>query len=351
MTERFIAKIKRPTRTNETFSKIAEEFLRVQEGKGNSKETIKHYQCGIRKLKKFFCWMKHSEKEYSSYTDQEQYNKGGEIPISIFNENDFEINFRRFLLDVEEVSEITVCTHFRDYRAIAYWLMNKGYIDKREIALKNVESDIKEVYSDSEIAKLLRKPKADCSFVEYRNWVVIHHFLATGNRISTVCAIKLKDIDWHDGMLSIQVQKNKRKTRIPLESTYLKVLREYVDTWLTNDDGDYLCEYLFPSAFINAPEQMSRVTLGRSIAEYNKSRKVAKTSAHLFRHTFAKHWIMSGKDLHSLQKMLGHSTLDMVTHYANLYDVDLIPKVEEQSILKEHKQQSKIGSNLRTRRR
>ena len=45
--------------------------------------------------------MKHSEKEYSSYTDQEQYSKGGEIPISIFNENDFEINFRRFLLDVE----------------------------------------------------------------------------------------------------------------------------------------------------------------------------------------------------------------------------------------------------------
>ena len=63
MTERFIAKIKRPTRTNETFSKIAEEFLRVQEGKGNSKETIKHYQCGIRKLKKFFSGLGKQGKE------------------------------------------------------------------------------------------------------------------------------------------------------------------------------------------------------------------------------------------------------------------------------------------------
>ncbi|MBR5279282.1 MAG: site-specific integrase [Clostridia bacterium] len=351
MAERFIAKTKRQTRTNEPFSKIADEFLKFQEGKGNSKETIKHYLCGIRKLKKFFCWMKYPENEYYSFTDQQRYTKGGEVPISIFNENDFEINYRHYLLDIEEVSDITVCTHFRDYRAIAYWLMNKGYIDKREIALKNVESDIKEVYSDSEIAKLLRKPKVDCSFVEYRNWVVIHHFLATGNRISTVCAIKLKDIDWQDGMLSIQVQKNKRKTRIPLESTYLKVLREYVDTWLTDDNGEFVCEYLFPCAFVNSPEQMNRVTLGRSIAEYNISRKVSKTSSHLFRHTFAKHWIMSGKDLHSLQKMLGHSTLDMVTHYANLYDVDLIPKVEESSILKDYKQQSKIGCKLRTRRK
>jgi len=121
--------------------------------------------------------------------------------------------------------------------------------------------------------------------------------------------------------------------------------------WLTDANGEYICEYLFPSAFVNSPEQMNRVTLGRSIAEYNKSRKVSKTSTHLFRHTFAKHWIMSGKDLHSLQKMLGHSTLDMVTHYANLYDVDLIPKVEENSILKEHKSQSKSDCRLRTRQR
>jgi len=210
MKERFTARAKKKSRENEPFSKIAEEFIRAQEGKGNSKMTIKHYGYGIQKLKKFFCWVKYSENEYSTFTDQQRYTKGGEIPIAIFNDSDFERNYRRFLLDVEEVSEITVCTHFRDYRAIAYWFMSKGYIDNREITLKTVETDIKEVYTDSEIARLLKRPKSDCTFAEYRNWVVIHHFLATGNRISTVCAIKLKDIDWQDGMLSIQVQKNKR---------------------------------------------------------------------------------------------------------------------------------------------
>ena len=59
-------------------------------------------------------------------------------------------------------------------------------------------------------------------------------------------------------------------------------------------------------------------------------------SIHLFRHTFAKNWIIKGGDLHSLQKVLGHSTLEMVTHYANLYDADLRPKVENYSVLATH---------------
>ena len=88
-------------------------------------------------------------------------------------------------------NEVTINTNFRDYRAIAYWLMEAGLIENHKIKIKAVEPKIKEVYSDAEIAKLLKTPRSDCGFAEYRNWVVIHHLLATGNRISTICAIKI----------------------------------------------------------------------------------------------------------------------------------------------------------------
>lgn len=333
------------------FDIVAKQFIEVQKGRGNSPITIRHYQQTIKKLCLFFCWLSDTQGNYSELSDEERVNHGAAQPYCIFERDSIESEFRDFLYDVEEVSDITVNTYFRDYRAIAYWLMDMELIKRHTISIHNVETDVKEVYTDDEIAKLLKKPKDDCSFAEYRDWVVIHHMLATGNRISTICNIKISDIDWNDCMLAIQVQKNKRKARIPIETEYAKVLEEYINTWLIDEKGNYVSEYLFPSSYAASTMPMNRSTLGNSIAKYNKSRGVKKTSTHLFRHTFAKHWIMAGKDLHSLQKMLGHSTLDMVTHYANLYDADLKPKVEENSILKQQKAKKRNSGKMIKRKR
>lgn len=334
------------------FDRVEREFLYDQEGRGNAKQTISHYQQSFRKIKKFLCWLTDTEDKYDDLSNEKRFAIGGQQYIFLFERKDFDKRFREFLVEIEEVNDVTVATYFRDYRVIAYWMMDHGYIDQREIIIKNVESDIKEVYTEAEINKLLKKPKNDCGFAEYRNWVIIHHLLATGNRISTICALKISDVEWDDEMLAIQKQKNKKKHRIPLEREYVKVLEEYVNDWLTDSKGNYTCEYLFPSAFLNASqENMTRHSLGKNIAAYNVSRGVQKTSTHLFRHTFAKNWILAGKDLHSLQKMLGHSTLTMVTKYANLYDTDLKDKVNDRSILQKHKMRVRNSGATRQRSR
>jgi len=48
-----------------------------------------------------------------------------------------------------------------------------------------------------------------------------------------------------------------------------------------------------------------------------------KTGVHLFRHTFAKKWIQNGGNIFSLQKILGHSSLDMVKEYVSLFSEDI----------------------------
>ena len=334
-----------------SFGKVCEYFINDQKGKGNAEQTIKHYEQSIRKIEKFLCWLNDTDDQFDKITKEKQYLIGSEQSVSVFNRKGFDKQFREFLIDIEEVNDVTVATYFRDYRVIAYWMMNEGYIDERRITIKKVEADIKDVYTDTEIKKLLKKPKKDCGFAEYRNWVIINHLLATGNRISTICSLKISDVDWDDGMISIQKQKNKKKHRIPIEDEYRKILDDYVEQWLVDCNGRYLSEYLFPSAYVNAKKQyMTRHSMGKNIAHYNQSRGVRKTSVHLFRHTFAKNWIVAGKDLHSLQKILGHSTLAMVTRYANLYDTDLKEKVEDRSILKRHGDPRNNGM-LRQRRR
>jgi len=52
-------------------------------------------------------------------------------------------------------------------------------------------------------------------------------------------------------------------------------------------------------------------------------RGVERTSVHLYRHTFAKLAVKNGIDPLRLQKLLGHSTLQMTQEYVNLYGTDL----------------------------
>lgn len=50
---------------------------------------------------------------------------------------------------------------------------------------------------------------------------------------------------------------------------------------------------------------------------------VTKAGMHTLRHTFALEFIRAGGDAFSLQKLLGHTTLDMTRRYVNLADTDL----------------------------
>ncbi len=309
------------------FEVYAEVFLNTQRGRGNAIDTIKHYQQTIKKLEKFFGWLflKRRGRDFTDYSKELMIKVGKIIPFAILEDTNLESEFREFLYDWEEVSEQTVATYFRDYRAIAYWGMDEGIINKHNIVVKTAYSEVKDCYTDEEIEKLLKTPSKDAIFADVRSWVAIQWLLATGNRIGTLINVKIRDIDFTDNMININIQKNRRVMRIPLVSTLRPILKEYIEEWLTDDTGNYVSQFLFPSSYIgasNAP--MTRQNMGRAIAKFNKQRGVSKTSVHLFRHTYVRNWIINGGDLHQLQRVLGHSTIDMVVHYANLLGVDCI---------------------------
>ena len=70
-------------------------------------------------------------------------------------------------------------------------------------------------------------------------------------------------------------------------------------------------------------EQLSESALRSSFRKYVLNRGVNNTSIHSLRHTFARTFLLNNGDIFRLQKILGHSTLEMTRRYCNLLGEDL----------------------------
>ena len=193
-----------------------------------------------------------------------------------------------------------------------------------------VQQKMKECYSEEELKMLLKKPNIkQCSFAEYRNWVIINTLIATGMRLGSLASLNCGDIDLENSYITLQHTKNKRPQVLYIPNSLIPILREYL-----NLRRGIHTDPLFPSELGN---RMSSDCISHSVRSYNRSKGLDKTSSHLFRHTFAKNWVLMGGDVFRLQKQLGHSTLEMSKRYANIYDTDLHMNTEQFNLLEKLK--------------
>lgn len=274
-----------------TVTEALEHFLRKCTARNLSKTTVEMYQ--IR------------NKAFQLFLNDEA------AQISSVNKNMID-EYTLFLRESGTRSDITVNSHLRDLRVFLYSCMEEGHLATFKIKLPKVDKPIKETYTDTELQSLLQKPNVKtCDFTEYKIWVLTNYLMGTGNRISSALEIKICDLDFENALIQVNKTKNRKAQIIPLSTTLASVLQEYF-IYRKGEAGDYL--------FCNTyGEQRDKRTYQEMLANYNKKRGIAKTSAHLYRHTFAKKWILNGGDIFRLQKILGHSDLTMVREYVNMF--------------------------------
>ena len=209
----------------------------------------------------------------------------------------------------------SISSYVRVFKTFMNWSRQQGYTTLTVPNYKQVET-VKETYTDEELLLLLEKPKVNGTFCEYRNWVIINFLLNSGCRASTVRNIQNRDVDLSSSRIVFRHTKTHKVQVVPLCSQMLRILRDYLKV-RGGKDSDYLfCDEYGGMLTANA--------LRLAIERYNHSRGVEKTSIHLFRHTFARKYLIDcGGDAFMLQKLLGHSTLKMTRHYCNIYDADI----------------------------
>lgn len=225
-------------------------------------------------------------------------------------------SFILFLRKNHTCNDITINSYLRGVRAFLYYAMEEEYMRPFKITIPKVEKKIKETYLDSELKVLLKKPNLKATtFTEYKIWVFSNYLLATGNRLSSALAIQVKDLDFENQMIQVNKTKNRKAQIIPMADSLCKILKEYLK-YRKGDPNDYVfCNSRGGKGDLRTYEDM--------LAAYNRKRGVSKTSAHLYRHTFAKKWILNGGDIFRLQKILGHSDLSVVKEYVQIFGNDL----------------------------
>lgn len=304
-------------RKENTFSQVYSEFITSQTAKGVSDATIKKYHSHLHNISKYF-----------------------DIDMTLDRLSKREIDEMVIKMRSKGLAHNTIATYVRAVRTFLNWCKAENIMCIDIPNIKEKET-VKETYTDEELEKLLRRPAADCTFCEYRSWVIINFLLNSGCRAATVRNIQNRDVSLADNRMIFRHTKNGKIQVIPLCSRMVNVLRGYMAVRGGTEE-----DYLFCDQYGG---MLSENALRLAIQRYNKSRGVEKTSIHLFRHTFARKYLVDcGGDAFTLQKLLGHSTLTMTKRYCAIFDADIAKNFDSVSPLAQlHHPKEKIKKRSR----
>ena len=224
-------------------------------------------------------------------------------------------------------NDVSINSYLRDLITTLHFFMNEGYLPYFKMQAIKVDKSHIETYSEPELQALLKKPNIKkCSFTEYQCWVMTNFLFSTGVRQRSLMHIQIKDLDFDNNVVYVNVTKNRKPLIVPLNRTMVNILSEYLKYrhHKMNDD------YLFCNVF---GQQLVKSTCYHMLYEYNKRRGVDTTGIHRYRHTFAKQWILNGGNVVSLSKLLGHSSLEITQNYINLLVSDIAKQVDEFNVL------------------
>ena len=293
-------------KTNEsiTFEEGCNLYLQNCRERNLREDTIRHYR------QSYLRFYKHFDRD---------------MPLSEMNERKYKEYVLRLREEIE--NDVSINSYLRDLIATMRFLMEEGYVKPFKMRSIKVDQWTVETYTDEELRILLKKPDLKkCGFMDYQCWVMTNFVFSTGVRQRSLIFIQIKDVDFDNSVLHVRVTKNRKPLIIPISSTMLGILKEYLKHRQHKSKEDYL--------FCNVyGEQLCKTTSYKMLYNYNKSRGVQTTGVHRYRHTFAKQWILNGGNVVTLSRILGHSNLSITQNYINLLVTDLAKQVEEINLL------------------
>jgi site-specific recombinase XerD len=216
----------------------------------------------------------------------------------------------------------TVNCYLRAVRAFWGWLIAEEIIDVNpfdKVKVPRAPKKLIQPFDWEQVRSLLGA--VDPGTPEgFRDQALMMTFLDTGMRASELTDLRLEDANVPQRYLKVR-GKGGRERFVPIGALVQKNLIRYIGQYRPSP-----CHPFVDNVFLTrsgAPLTVNRV---EAIVEKYAAKAGltgVRASPHTFRHTFAIFYLRNGGDVFTLQRILGHETLDMVRNYVNLARHDI----------------------------
>jgi len=221
------------------------------------------------------------------------------------------------------LSHSTVQGYVRTLKSFFSWLKREEYLERNTMAgipVPRVPFKAVNTFSQEQIALMVEMCRKSGD-TGHRNLTIILLLLDSGIRVSELIGIWTDDVDLTGGFIRIREGKGRKERTVPIGSLVQKALWKYISQYRKEPVTEQVS-----SLFINESGlPLTRTGVQQMVRRYGKKAGISgvRCSPHVFRHTFAKNYLLNGGEIFSLQKILGHSSLASVRTYLNLFSSDV----------------------------
>jgi len=227
---------------------------------------------------------------------------------------------RLFILDLQETGHTGggVHTYYRSIRAFLNFYSNEHEPESWKNPINKVKSPKVEIEPIEGISiEAVTKLIDACdkySFMGQRNRTILLLLLETGVRAQELLSINIEDIDFTDSSILIRQGKGRKPRSVFMGNSARRQLRKYIKS-LKRDTG---------VLFINKDgERLKYGGLREVIRRLSVIAGIPEQGIHNFRRTFAIEQLRRGVDVYTISKLMGHTSLQVLSRYLKQTKSDL----------------------------
>jgi integrase/recombinase XerD len=217
------------------------------------------------------------------------------------------------------ISTRTIFHYTRIIKTFGTWLVEQEILLRdpfAKVKLPRVEKKLMPSLSTEDMVTIYNHIRRTGGERTSRDLALYCFMLESGARVSEVAKLTLDDL--HLDICMAKVHGKGSKERL---------------VYFTEKTVRFMRKYLKERPQVKAREVFLNMQTGRPVTSNGLTQLIRRYGRkagihchpHLLRHTFATRYLVNGdeKNLISLQKLLGHATLDMVRQYVNMLPVDV----------------------------
>lgn len=220
-------------------------------------------------------------------------------------------DLRQFMaqLSRDGLAPATVRRIASSVRGFYDFLALDGHIDKlptADLETPPPTTDLPRFLTELEVHQLLATPDLTTPY-GLRDRALLEIMYAAGLRASEVIALRQRNLDLHNGLVTCFGKGRKERT-IPIGKSAINALVNYIAT-------KRLPRAHTLHLFLHQEQPLTRQFLWTIIKQYASIANLKNVSPHTLRHSFATHLLEHGAETKHVQALLGHAHLTTTAVY------------------------------------